>query len=361
VETETINRQTIGIGYNMNLINMKTATEDEIETCCNNMGKKNRAIQFVKNVFDKFINQIKVGDIVYLCKSEKTILYKAIIDSDYIYDNSTLKSPNNKGFWQHQRKIRNIEKVNLQTNKRMIQTLYKMTEEDILITDSSTNTPQSITTNKVQINPLQQVCDKTKQIQITYFNSLSKEEKCKYIMEKYDLVNTIATLHYYDHKESEKSGNTSYCFSNCEEFLQAINQNSVIANIVIANMGNITFTKEQLIKPNKKKGDGGNSKRNKEKYPIPCSEPERLFCVLNPIYRCNGIRKTGKNCIWLMRKDKYCPGCITTQNIQQPEPATQAITAFKEFNSKANWTIFVEKYYVNNVFNQDLYNKDQNT
>ena len=88
-----------------------------------------------KKTFENFINNMKIGDTIYLCKGSNNLLYKAIIDSDYIFDNSdyiavSTKDTNfnqikNGWFWRHRRKIKNIEIVNLTTNISMRQTIHK--------------------------------------------------------------------------------------------------------------------------------------------------------------------------------------------------------------------------------------------
>ena len=112
IENKTINRQEIGIGFcstNPILVNNKmintTFTED--------LSKLQKSYR--KRMFEYFINTMKIGDTVYL-KKGKEILYKAIIDSDYYFDDTdyynarTLEEHNN-WFWRHRRKIKNIEKI----------------------------------------------------------------------------------------------------------------------------------------------------------------------------------------------------------------------------------------------------------
>ena len=88
-----------------------------------------------KKVFENFINNMKIGDRVYLCRGANQILYSAIIDSDYIFDNSDYESVSthdtnynqikNGWFWRHLRKIKDITPVNLTTNIDMRQTIHK--------------------------------------------------------------------------------------------------------------------------------------------------------------------------------------------------------------------------------------------
>ena len=85
---------------------------------------------------ENFINNMKIGDTVYLCQGINKILYKATIDSDYIYNKDyqyyDCQGDINKYVWIHQRKIKDIIKVDLRTNKTMCQTIYKITEDNIV-------------------------------------------------------------------------------------------------------------------------------------------------------------------------------------------------------------------------------------
>ena len=67
-----------------------------------------------KRMFEYFINTMKIGDTIYL-KKGKEILYRAIIDSDYYFDDSEYYySPRvergSSWFWRHRRK-KDIEKI----------------------------------------------------------------------------------------------------------------------------------------------------------------------------------------------------------------------------------------------------------
>ena len=112
IENKTIEKQEIGIGFcssNPILVNNKminiTFTKD-LST------KQNL---YRKRMFEYFINTMKIGDTIYL-KKGKEILYKAIIDSDYYFDDSEYYyaprvERGSSWFWRHRRKIKNIEKI----------------------------------------------------------------------------------------------------------------------------------------------------------------------------------------------------------------------------------------------------------
>lgn len=110
VENKTINRQEIGIGFCENnpiLSNNKMIDINDIS----DLSKRQNLYR--KRMFEYFINTMKIGDTVYL-KKGKEILYKAIIDSNYYFDDSeyrrTIEDQNN-WFWRHRRKIKDIEKI----------------------------------------------------------------------------------------------------------------------------------------------------------------------------------------------------------------------------------------------------------
>ena len=49
------------------------------------LNKTKRQKKHIKNVLNNFMNIMKMGDTVFLCKGEYDILYKATISSDYYY------------------------------------------------------------------------------------------------------------------------------------------------------------------------------------------------------------------------------------------------------------------------------------
>ena len=112
IENKTINRQEIGIGFcdnNPILVNNKMIDINNIS----DLSKRQNLYR--KRMFEYFINTMKIGDTIYL-KKGKEILYKAIIDSDYYFDDSEYYyaprvERGSSWFWRHRRKIKNIEKI----------------------------------------------------------------------------------------------------------------------------------------------------------------------------------------------------------------------------------------------------------
>lgn len=131
IEQRTLEKKEIGIGFfgvNPYLINNKMTNINFTEDL------SNKQKLYRKRMFDYFINTMKIGDIIYL-KNGKNILYKAIIDSDYIYDESdyiristkdtTYNQIKSGWFWRHRRKIKNIEKISEIKPGYSRMTLYK--------------------------------------------------------------------------------------------------------------------------------------------------------------------------------------------------------------------------------------------
>ena len=124
---QTLDRQEIGIGFcgcNPILMNSKIIDFNFNETYPEN--KKN----YTKRMFRYFIEDMKIGDTVYLKFGQK-ILYKAIIDSDYYFNdndyfrNNTEESIlNNNWFWRHRRKIKDIQEIDEINKGKARQTLY---------------------------------------------------------------------------------------------------------------------------------------------------------------------------------------------------------------------------------------------
>ena len=106
----TLNTQSIGIGfeYKQEILNI------------NNLNVNDNS----KRMYNKFINEINIGDVVFLCKGENTILYIATIDSEYYFDNNNII--NGQLQLPHRRKLSNIVKFNSIAPKRMIQTIYNV-------------------------------------------------------------------------------------------------------------------------------------------------------------------------------------------------------------------------------------------
>ena len=135
MEERTLRNKQIGIGF-CDITPIFDKDNNFINIRCENTNLTKGQELYRKNVFKHFINTMKIGDIVYL-KNGENILYKANIDSDYIYDDSNyIKHSSNKiyglttdekmsWFWRHRRNIKNIEKISEINKGYSRKTLYK--------------------------------------------------------------------------------------------------------------------------------------------------------------------------------------------------------------------------------------------
>ena len=213
-------------------------------------------------------------------------------------------------------------------------------------TPATANAPAPATQNA-------NVCNTTKQITQTHFNNLPQQQQLQFITNGYKIVSKITAPQPIQYYNNTPNG-SNFVFTCPQQFTTAIKNNPVILQQLITQMPNITFTKQQLIMPKK---SGGNNGRNITKYPIPSTDPEKMFVKLNPQYCCNGNKKNGK-CIWLNVKNGYCSKCNKNNPAlqNQTQIIANAKTAYKTF--KQNYPTFINNYYVNGVFNQTLYNQN---
>ena len=115
------NIKSIGIGYYIyeNYNNINKEYRDNI--WINN--KKD--IKKTENIFNKFINQMKINDIVFLCKGAYQIMYIATISGNYYYDDS-FRTEFPEYSLPHRREITNIIEFNTKSPKRMVGNIYKV-------------------------------------------------------------------------------------------------------------------------------------------------------------------------------------------------------------------------------------------
>jgi hypothetical protein len=111
-----------GIKQNYNDF-INTTTWDEY---INNNNLTHTQVQCLQRVFNTFINEISIGDFVFLCSGSNKISYICQIDSDYYFDRSYLgRFYDNSGLC-HRRKIKNIKKFETIAPKQMRGTIYKV-------------------------------------------------------------------------------------------------------------------------------------------------------------------------------------------------------------------------------------------
>ena len=113
-----LNDKSIGIGFNI-MTDYNFTTMQYRSRIWKNYGNNNKQIKIKENIFNKFINQMKNGDIVFLCKGKNKIKYIAEISSNYYYDKNYCYLP-------HRRHIDNIKLFETNSPKQMIGTLYEV-------------------------------------------------------------------------------------------------------------------------------------------------------------------------------------------------------------------------------------------
>jgi predicted Mrr-cat superfamily restriction endonuclease len=123
---DIITSKSIGIDYgidkNYNDYNTITDWNNYLKSKCSS----NKQYLALKNIFNTFINDIKVGDIVFLCSGINKIHYVCQIDSTYEFDNTYINKYNNGTSLCHRRKINHITKFDSIAPKKMRATIYKV-------------------------------------------------------------------------------------------------------------------------------------------------------------------------------------------------------------------------------------------
>ena len=120
---KSLDDKSIGIGFGIWIDYNLTTQQDRNNTWNDKLySKKQKELR--ENNFDNFITQMNIGDIIFICKGENTILYMAEVSSDYYFDDSYTIVPTYS--LAHRRHITNIKSFNTTAPKRMIGTLYKV-------------------------------------------------------------------------------------------------------------------------------------------------------------------------------------------------------------------------------------------
>ena len=209
------------------------------------------------------------------------------------------------------------------------------------------------------------ICNLKKLIKQSYFETLSPEKKCKYIMDGYKTVikiKTVKEVQYIPHTLTEycEEDGEYYKFNTYEDYKEYLLTNNALLETLLKYGFNNTkyfnsFTKDIFRIKHKNISHNG---RNTEKYPIPTTEAEKCFCVINHNYRCKGIRKNGSQCKWLGKVNGFCPGCIKTNKPLEDTDNAKRKKEYHMFNK--NFKEFYNKYYIDGVFNLQLYNNNIN-
>jgi hypothetical protein len=121
---KSLSDKSIGIGFGI-LIDYNLTTQPDRNNTWNDKLCSKKQKELRENNFDNFVRQMNIGDIIFLCKGENTILYMAEVSSDYYFDDSyTIVFPTYS--LPHRRHITNIKSFNTIAPKRMLGTLYKV-------------------------------------------------------------------------------------------------------------------------------------------------------------------------------------------------------------------------------------------
>jgi hypothetical protein len=124
IEARTLEKSTIGINFADSTVTVINNTLQSV-TFDGTEARTKRQEQYRVRQFEYFVNEMQIGDTVYL-KKGKQILYQATISSNYFYDDTDdINNITNGWFWRHRRTISNITRISDINTSVMRQTIYK--------------------------------------------------------------------------------------------------------------------------------------------------------------------------------------------------------------------------------------------
>jgi hypothetical protein len=124
IEARTLEKSTIGINFGDSTVTIINNTLQSV-TFDGTEARTKRQEQYRIRQFEYFVNEMQIGDTVYL-KKGKQILYQATISSNYFYDDTDdINNITNGWFWRHRRTISNITPISDINTSVMRQTIYK--------------------------------------------------------------------------------------------------------------------------------------------------------------------------------------------------------------------------------------------
>lgn len=129
IEARTLEKSTIGINFADSTVTL-TNNKLDFVTFDGTEARTKRQEQYRVRQFEYFVNEMQIGDTVYLKKGVQ-ILYQATISSNYFYDDTDYNIDDNADnitngwFWRHRRTISNITPMNEHNNSVRRQTIYK--------------------------------------------------------------------------------------------------------------------------------------------------------------------------------------------------------------------------------------------
>jgi len=120
-----LDTNTIGIGFGITE-EYTQLTQDERRQMWRDYRNLSTESEFQskERSFNYFINEMQIGDIVFLVKGERDIKYIATIDGIYEFRENVVFS--NNGTHHHRRSITNPHKFEVTAPKRMCQTIHKV-------------------------------------------------------------------------------------------------------------------------------------------------------------------------------------------------------------------------------------------
>jgi predicted Mrr-cat superfamily restriction endonuclease len=120
-----LDTNTIGIGFGITE-EYTQLTQDERRQMWRDYRNLSTESEFQskERSFNYFINEMQIGDIVFLVKGERDIKYIATIDGNYEFRENVVFS--NNGTHHHRRSITNLLPFEVSAPKRMVGTIYKV-------------------------------------------------------------------------------------------------------------------------------------------------------------------------------------------------------------------------------------------
>ena len=121
-----LDTNTIGIGFGITEDYTQLTQEQRRQMWRDNRNYKTESqFQFRERMFRWFINEMQIGDIVFLVKGSRDVKYIATIDGNYKFRENVVFS--NGGTHHHRRSITNLLPFEVTAPKKMRQTIHKVT------------------------------------------------------------------------------------------------------------------------------------------------------------------------------------------------------------------------------------------
>ena len=119
-----LDTNTIGIGFSTREEYTQLTQEQRCQIWRDNGKSTETQFQTNERFFNDFINEMQIGDIVFLVKGSRDVKYIATIDGDYSFDENAIFTNNHDQC--HRRSITNILPFEVTAPKRMRQTIHKV-------------------------------------------------------------------------------------------------------------------------------------------------------------------------------------------------------------------------------------------